>query len=146
MYLVINKCVTAAILSNFSRHYLRNRSTLGIGVLCYLVYFNLRNILPKSGIFLPGHPVFQTKVVEKIKTHFVFNNFFFFRKSCRLWNNVEKYCRAGRQCARMRIACWIPKATKSHRICNAFLSHCNNGCTNAPRCYVIRMLSVLLNF
>ena len=26
--------------------------------------------------------------------HFVFNNFFF-RKSCRLWDNVEKYCRAG---------------------------------------------------
>jgi len=25
MYLIINKCVTAVILSNFSRHYLRNR-------------------------------------------------------------------------------------------------------------------------
>ena len=35
MYLVMNKCVTAAILSNFSRHYLRNRSTLDIGVLGY---------------------------------------------------------------------------------------------------------------
>jgi len=32
--------------------------------------------------------MFQTKVVEKIKTHFQFNNFF--RKSCRLWDNVEK--------------------------------------------------------
>ena len=58
MYLVINKCVAAAILSNFSRHYLRNRSTLDIGVLGYIVYFNLRNILPKSGTFLPGHPVY----------------------------------------------------------------------------------------
>jgi len=28
------------------------------------------------------------KVVEKIKTHFVFTNFFF-RKWCRLWDNVE---------------------------------------------------------
>ena len=36
MYLVINKCVTAVILSNFSRHYLRNRSTLDIGVLSYI--------------------------------------------------------------------------------------------------------------
>ena len=36
MYLVINKCVTAVILSNFSRHYLRNRSTSGIGVLGYI--------------------------------------------------------------------------------------------------------------
>ena len=39
MYLVINKCVTAAILSNFSRHYLRNRSTLDIGVLGYIGVF-----------------------------------------------------------------------------------------------------------
>jgi len=39
MYLVINKCVTAAILSNFSRHYVRNRSTLGIGVLGYICVF-----------------------------------------------------------------------------------------------------------
>jgi hypothetical protein len=38
--------------------------------------------------------MFQTKVVGKIKTHFVFSKFFF-RKSCRLWDNVEKYCRAG---------------------------------------------------
>ena len=34
--LVINKCVTAVILSNFSRHYLRKRSTLDIGVLGYI--------------------------------------------------------------------------------------------------------------
>ena len=36
MYLVINKCVTAVILSKFSRHYLRNRSTSDIGVLGYM--------------------------------------------------------------------------------------------------------------
>jgi hypothetical protein len=34
--LVINKCVTAVILSNFAGHYLRNRSTLDIGVLGYI--------------------------------------------------------------------------------------------------------------
>ena len=33
MYLVINKCVTAVKVSNFTAHYLRNRSTLDIGVL-----------------------------------------------------------------------------------------------------------------
>ena len=32
MYLVINKCVTAVKVSNLSGHYLRNRSTLDIGV------------------------------------------------------------------------------------------------------------------
>jgi hypothetical protein len=36
MNLVINKRVTAVILSNFSRNYLRNRSTLDIGVLGYI--------------------------------------------------------------------------------------------------------------
>ena len=40
--------------------------------------------------------MFQTKVVEKIKTQILCSvNFFFFRKSCRLWDNVEKYGRAG---------------------------------------------------
>ena len=36
MYLVINKCVTAVKISNFSGHYLRNRSTLDIVVLGYI--------------------------------------------------------------------------------------------------------------
>ena len=35
----------------------------------------------------------QTKVVEKINAHFMFN--YFFQKSFHLWDNVEKYCRAG---------------------------------------------------
>ena len=40
--------------------------------------------------------MFQTKVVErKVKTHFTFNIFFFFRKSCRFLDNVERYSRAG---------------------------------------------------
>ena len=34
----------------------------------------------------------QTKVVEKINTHFMFNNFF--QKLFHLLDNVEKYCRA----------------------------------------------------
>jgi hypothetical protein len=47
--------------------------------------------------------MFQTKVVEKIKTHIsVFSNLK--KKSCRLWDNVEKYCRAG-QATRQYGAC-----------------------------------------
>jgi len=38
--------------------------------------------------------MFQTKVVENIKTHILYS-VTFFRKSYRLWDNVEKYCRAG---------------------------------------------------
>ena len=48
--------------------------------------------------------------------HFMFNNYFF-RKSCRLWSNIEKFVQPDRPQAtkwRMRIACWIPKATDTH--------------------------------
>jgi len=38
--------------------------------------------------------MFQTKVVEKITTHFVFSNFFF-PEDRAVYENVEKYCRAG---------------------------------------------------
>jgi hypothetical protein len=54
--------------------------------------------------------MFQTIVVEKIKTHILRSMFFFFLKSCRLWENVEKYGTAGQATGdnilrRMRIAC-----------------------------------------
>ena len=42
---------------------------------------------------------------------------FFFRKSCWLWNNVKNIVERGRPQItiwRMRIACWIPKATNTH--------------------------------
>jgi len=43
---------------------------------------------------IPHNFRLQTKIVEKIKTH-VLCSIIFFRESCRLWDNVEKYCRAG---------------------------------------------------
>ena len=36
---------------------------------------------------------------------------------------------------RVLVLCWISKATN--------YSHCNNGRTNAPQCYVIRTLTIL---
>jgi hypothetical protein len=36
MYFVINKCVTPVKVSNFSGHYIRNRSTLDISVLSHI--------------------------------------------------------------------------------------------------------------
>ena len=47
---------------------------------------------------------------ENQNTHFMFNNVFFFRKSCRLWYSVEKYSVAGKVAVdntvcRMRFAC-----------------------------------------
>jgi len=41
--------------------------------------------------------MFRTKVVQKIKTHILRSKTSsFFRKSCRLWENVGKHCRAWR--------------------------------------------------
>jgi hypothetical protein len=60
----------------------------------------------------------HTKVAEEIKTH-ILCSITFSRKSCGLWDNVEKYCRA-RQATddnitrRMRFACWITMATDTH--------------------------------
>jgi hypothetical protein len=66
--------------------------------------------------FLWEWEMFQTKVVEKIKTH-IFYSIFFSRKSCRLWDNVGKCCRAGRPhmtVRGMRISICIRKATNTH--------------------------------
>jgi hypothetical protein len=62
--------------------------------------------------------MFQTKVVEKIKTHILYS-VTFFRKSGRLWDNVEKYCTAGQATDdsmiwRMHTAWWIPNCTNLH--------------------------------
>jgi hypothetical protein len=93
--------------------------------------------------------MFKTRVIEKIKT-FIVSSITFSRKSCRLWDNVEKYGTA-RQATddniirRMRFACWISKATDTHSECVILLLfHGNNGYANAPQCYVIRKLPVLL--
>ena len=57
----------------------------------------------------------QTKVVEKIKTHFMFNGFF----SLNRVYNLEKFCTA-RQATddtiirRVPFECWINKATYTH--------------------------------
>ena len=70
--------------------------------------------------FILEWEMFQTKVVQKIKTHILCynNNFFSPRKSCRLWDNVGKFCTAGAghrwQYGALRIACRILKATNTH--------------------------------
>jgi len=77
-------------------------------------------------------------------------NTFYFRKSCRLCDNVEKYGTA-RQTAddskirSMHYACWITKATDTHSEYAILLQHGNNGYANAPQCYVCSAFSLLLS-
>jgi hypothetical protein len=93
--------------------------------------------------------MFQTKVVEKIKTH-ILCSITFFLKSCCLWDNVEKYVTA-RQATddniirRMRFECWITKATDTHSENVTLFFHGKNGYVNAPQYYVTRKLPDLSN-
>jgi len=62
--------------------------------------------------------MFQTHVAQKIKTH-ILRPTAFFRGSCHLWYNVEKYCSARQATDEKtvgctRFACWIIKATDTH--------------------------------
>jgi len=54
---------------------------------------------------------------ENQNTHFVFNNFFFFENRAVfeiMWKNVVQPDRQQMTIWRMRIACWISKATDIH--------------------------------
>ena len=63
MYLVINKCVTAVKVSNFSGHYLCNCSTLDIGVLGYIGIVQHKEHSPEVLSIPPGTPCISYMVV-----------------------------------------------------------------------------------
>jgi hypothetical protein len=56
------------------------------------------------------------KVVEKIETHFVFSNFLFENRAVYeiMWKTIVEPDRLRMTIWRMRIACWITKATHTH--------------------------------
>jgi len=71
----------------------------------------------------------------------VFNNFFFENRAVceKIWKNTVERGRPQMTKWRMRIACWIPKATHKHthtKYVTFFILHCNSGCNDAPQCYV----------
>ena len=59
---------------------------------------------------------FQSKFVEKFKTHFIFNNFSW--KSCPLWDNWKNIDPNSPQITvwRMRFTCWTAKATSTEYV------------------------------
>jgi len=68
---------------------------------------------------------------------------FFFRKSYRLWDNVEIYRRALRTADNnmARAHCKLEsKATNTH---SEYFLHCNNGCRDASQYYLVRTLGAL---
>jgi hypothetical protein len=72
----------------------------------------------------------------------------FFPKSLHLRDNLEKYSRAGQAVdSKMRHICIVfllPKVTNAHVDYVILRVHRNNGGTNAPLCYVLRTLPILL--
>ena len=64
MYLVINKCVTAVKVSNLFGHYLRNRSTLDIGVLGYMGIVQHKEHSPEVVTLTRGTPciIFRDRI------------------------------------------------------------------------------------
>ena len=69
--------------------------------------------------------MFQTKVVEKIKAH-ILCSVTFLRKSCRLWDSVEKYGRAGQYGSCTFRSGWLKLHTHTHThthtlaLCNTY--------------------------
>ena len=82
----------------------------------------------------------RMKAVEKIKTTISCSIFFLNRAFYEIvWKNIVERGKPQMTIGRMRVACWIPKATNIHSpvVYYSLLLHCNNGCKNAPPCYVI---------
>jgi len=61
-------------------------------------------------------------VVGKIKTYILYSIFFFENRAvCKImWKNIVERGRPRMTIWRMRIVCWIPKATNTHRLCNIY--------------------------
>jgi hypothetical protein len=92
--------------------------------------------------------MFHAKVVQKIKTH-ILCLVTFFRETCHLWDNVEKYYRAGQATVsniiwRMRSACWTIKATDTHSEYVIQSFHGNDGYANAFQCYVCTYIACVV--
>ena len=60
--------------------------------------------------------MFQTKVAEKIKPHFMFNNFIFGNRAVYeiMWKNTVEPNRPQTTTWRMRFAYGVPKSTYTH--------------------------------
>jgi hypothetical protein len=72
--------------------------------------------------------LFRTEVIEKLETHILCSANFFENGAVYeiMWKNTVDWGRPQIVVWRMHIACWIPKATNTHRLCN---THCFSTAT-----------------
>jgi hypothetical protein len=77
---------------------------------------------------------------EKIKTH-ILCSVTCFRKSCRVWDNVERYCTGGHATDEIMAHAPFTLGTQGYKHTLSeyvilLLLYCNNCHTNTPHCYV----------
>ena len=81
--------------------------------------------------------MFQTNFVEKNETRVLYSTTFFSENRAiyeMMWKNTAESDRPQIAIWRMRIACWIPKATNTFsEYVTLLLFQYNNCCTNAPQ-------------
>ena len=75
MYVVINKWVIAVKVSNFSGHYLRNRSTLEMGVLGYIGIVWPNEHSPEVWHIPPGTPCIRVRIYYILYTYELLGSF-----------------------------------------------------------------------
>jgi hypothetical protein len=62
-----------------------------------------------------------------------------------MWKNVIESDKAQMAIWRVRVACWITKATYAHSQYLILIFQLNSGYANAPQCYVERTLPAFLS-
>jgi hypothetical protein len=83
---------------------------------------------------------FPIKIADKIKTH-ILCSITFYRKSCRVWDNVEICCGARETknddtIWRIRVACWIIKVTRIYALAQRHThEHANRQIRNNSYCF-----------
>jgi len=93
-----------------------------------------------SRSFLLEWEIFQTEVVQKIKTH-ILCSIAFFRKSFRLWDNVEKFCRTGQATDDNMPHAHFTLVTQSYKQTHRIYStYCFSAATMVARtCHIITL-------
>ena len=91
--------------------------------------------------------MFRSNFIKKFKKRILYS-ITVFRKSLLfevMWTSFVEPDKPRMTIWRMRLACWRTKATNTHSEYVILLFHYNNGCRNAPHCYIIHTLPVLLH-
>jgi hypothetical protein len=101
---------------------------------------------PYLAQFFSEGGMFQSSVVEKIKIY-ILCSIFFFQKSCRLWDKVEKYCRAGWHYGACALCAGHHRLQNTHSEFVIFIAFPRQQYLHKdPQYYVIGTLFVLITF